>query len=386
MIWKNFFLSIFILLNLTSVNYSQINIPDKVKQGIVIDHSSGAVLAEKNADQKISPASMTKIMTAVIVFDQLRSKKIKLTDQFIVSKKAREATKSGESTMFLVPGDKVSIEDLLRGLIIVSGVDASIVLAEGIAGTEEQFVNIMNEKAKEIKMINTNFSNSSGTFSQTNYSTVRDIALLSSYLINNYMQYYKYFKEKDFAWARTGGNPVKQENRNVLLSMDEGVDGIKTGHLKDSKYSIAVTKKKDNRRIIVVISGLPTMSSRAETSKILLNNAFNKIDLIKINYDKDKFKIKIWNGSSSYLDVSGINKDGIFINLPKNLKNPKIKMELEYEYPLQLPIKKFEKVAVLRIYNNKELIDTEDLFAQKDITDKNIFFRGIQNINYYIWR
>ena len=386
MIWKNFFLSIFILLNLTSVNYSQINIPDKVKQGIVIDHSSGAVLAEKNADQKISPASMTKIMTAVIVFDQLRSKKIKLTDQFIVSKKAREATKSGESTMFLVPGDKVSIEDLLRGLIIVSGVDASIVLAEGIAGTEEQFVNIMNEKAKEIKMINTNFSNSSGTFSQTNYSTVRDIALLSSYLINNYMQYYKYFKEKDFAWARTGGNPVKQENRNVLLSMDEGVDGIKTGHLKDSKYSIAVTKKKDNRRIIVVISGLPTMSSRAETSKILLNNAFNKIDLVKINYDKDKFKIKIWNGNSSYLDVRGINKDGIFINLPKNLKNPKIKMELEYEYPLQLPIKKFEKVAVLRIYNNKELIDTEDLFAQKDITDKNIFFRGIQNIDYYIWR
>ena len=386
MILKNFFLSIFILLNLNSISYSQINIPDKVKQGIVIDHSSGAVLAERNADQKISPASMTKIMTAVIVFDQLKNKKIKITDQFTVSKKAREATKSGESTMFLVPGDKVSIDDLLRGLIIVSGVDASIVLAEGIAGTEEQFVNLMNDKAKEIKMINTNFSNSSGTFSQTNYSTVRDIALLSSYLINNYIQYYKYFKEKDFVWARTGGNPIKQENRNVLLSVDEGIDGIKTGHLKDSKYSIAVTKKKDNRRIIAVISGLPTMSSRAESSKLLLNSAFNKIDLVKIPYDKDKFRIKIWNGSSSYLDVRGINKDGIFINLPKNLKNPQIKMELEYEYPLQVPIKKFEKVAVLRIYNNKQLIDTEDLFAQKEITEKNIFFKGIQNINHYIWR
>ncbi|NDE49402.1 MAG: D-alanyl-D-alanine carboxypeptidase, partial [Proteobacteria bacterium] len=206
------------------------------------------------------------------------------------------------------------------------------------------------------------------------------------YLINNYIQYYKYFKEKDFAWARTGGNSVKQENRNVLLSMDEGVDGIKTGHLKDSKYSIAVTKKKDNRRIIAVISGLPTMSSRAESSKLLLNSAFNKIDLVKIPYDKDKFRIKIWNGSSSYLDVRGANKDGIFINLPKNLKNPKIKMELEYEYPLQVPIKKFEKVAVLRIYNNKQLIESEDLFAQKDITEKNIFFKGIQNINHYIWR
>lgn len=386
MILKKFFYLVFFVFSFFSTSYSQIIIPDKVKQGIVVDHTSGAVLAEKNADQKISPASMTKIMTAVVVFDQLKNKKIKLTDQFTVSNKARNATRSGESTMFLVPGDKVSIEDLLRGVIVVSGVDASIVLAEGISATEEQFAILMNEKAKQINMVNTNFSNSSGTFSQDNYSTVRDIALLSSYLINNYSQYYKYFKEKDFVWTRTGGNPVKQENRNVLLSLDEGVDGIKTGHLKDSKYSIAVTKKKDNRRIIAVISGLPTMSSRAESSKLLLNGAFNKIDLFKISYDKDKFRIKIWNGSSSYLDVRGANKDGIFINMPKNLKNPKIRMELEYEYPLQLPIKKSEKVAVLRVYNNKELIDAVDLFAQKDITDKNIFFKGIQNINHYLWR
>lgn len=242
----------------------------------------------------------------------------------------------------------------------------------------------MNEKAQIINMANTRFSNSSGTFSPDNYSTVRDIALLSSYLINNYPQYYKYFKEKDFLWTRTGGNPIKQENRNTLLFTDQEVDGIKTGHLKDSKYSIAVTKKKDNRRIIVVISGLPTMSSRAESSRLLLNNSLSKIDLFKIPYDKDKFKIKIWNGSSNYLDVRGTNKDAIFINLPKNLKNPKIRTELVYEYPLQIPIKKFEKVAILKIYNNKDLIDTQDLFAQKDITNKNIFFKGIQNISHYI--
>jgi len=383
--FKKIFILIFAILIFSSTSYSQVIIPDKVRQGIVIDHSSGTILAQKNADQKISPASMTKIMTAIVVFDQLKDKKIKLTDQFTVSKKARNATKSGESTMFLVPGDKVAIEDLLRGLIIVSGVDASIVLAEGISSSEEQFVALMNEKAKKINMINTNFSNSSGTFSQDNYSTVRDIAIMCSYLINNYPQYYKYFKEKDFAWVRTGGNPVKQENRNILLFNDEEVDGIKTGHLKDSKYSIAVTKKKGNRRIIAVISGLPTMSSRAEASKFLLNSALNKIDLMKISYDDDKFRIKIWNGSSSYLNVKGLNKDEIFVNLPKNLKNPKIRMELEYEYPLQIPIKKFEKVAILRIYNNKELIDTRDLFAQKDITYKNIFFKGIQNINYYLW-
>ena len=246
------------------------------------------------------------------------------------------------------------------------------------------FGNLMNEKAQIINMVNTKFSNSSGTFGLDNYSTVRDIALLSSYLINNYPQYYKYFKEKDFLWTRTGGNPIKQENRNTLLFTDEEVDGIKTGHLRDSKYSIAVTKKKDSRRIIVVISGLPTMSSRAESSRLLLNNSLSKIDLFKIPYDKDKFKIKIWNGSSNYLDVRAANKDAIFINLPKNLKNPKIRTELIYEYPLQVPIKKFEKVAVLKIYNNKDLIDTQDLFAQKNITNKNIFFKGIQNISHYI--
>ena len=369
-----------------SFSFSQIVIPDKVKYGIVIDHFSGTTLASKNADTKMSPASMTKIMTAIIVFDQLKNKKIKLKDQFTVSKKAWSATKSGESTMFLVPGDKVSVEDLLRGLIIVSGVDASIVLAEGISGSEEQFALLMNSKAKEINMNSTNFTNSSGIYHKDNYSTVRDIALLSSYLINNYQDYYKYFKEKDFAWVRTGGNPVKQENRNALLFMDEGVDGIKTGHLSDSKYSIAVTKKKDNKRIIAVISGLPTMASRTESAKLILNSAFNKIDLIKIPYDNDKFRIKILNGSSSYLDVRGKNKDGIFFNLPKNLKNAKIKMELEYEYPLSIPINKYEKVAVIRVYNNKELVHTEDLFAQKDIGEKNKFFKGIQNINHYIWR
>ena len=368
----------------STIAHSQIIIPDKVRQGIVIEHFNGNVLAEKNADQKISPASMTKIMSAIIVFDQLKNKKIKLTDQFVISKNARNATRSGESSMFLVPGDKVSVEDLLRGLIITSGVDAAIVLAEGTAGSEEQFVNLMNEKAQIINMVNTKFSNSSGTFGPDNYSTVRDIALLSSYLINNYPQYYKYFKEKDFLWTRTGGNPIKQENRNTLLFTDEEVDGIKTGHLRDSKYSIAVTKKKDSRRIIVVVSGLPTMSSRAESSRLLLNNSLSKIDLFKIPYDKDKFKIKIWNGSSNYLDVRAANKDAIFINLPKNLKNSKIRTELIYEYPLQVPIKKFEKVAVLKIYNNKDLIDTQDLFAQKDITNKNIFFKGIQNISHYI--
>ncbi len=375
----------FILLFSANVALSQILIPEKVKYGIVIDHYSGGILAEKNADQKISPASLTKIMTAVVVFDLLKNKKISLKDQFSVSKKAVEATRHGESKMFLMFNDKVSVDDLLKGLIIVSGVDAAIVLTEGISGNEESFIKLMNQKAKEIGMNNTNFDNSSGTYSKNNYSTVRDIAILSSYLINNYPKYYGYFSQKEFTWNKTGGEPIKQENRNTLLFSDDQIDGVKTGHLSDSKFSISVTKKIKNRRIIAVISGLPTMAARAESARIILNTSINKTELFKLPYNKDFFSIKIWNGSSSSLFAKGRNDDGIFYNLSKNTKKPKITAEIEYDYPLEVPIKKNQRIGIINIYNKKQLIHSEELFAAKDIGGQNIFFRGLQNINYYLW-
>ena len=187
---------------------------------------------------------MTKIMTSIVVFDLLKSGDLNLDDKVMVSENAWRLSQSGYSSMFIMVGDEVSIEDLLKGIIIASGNDACVALAEGVAGTEEEFAIMMNSKAAEIGMINTNFTNSSGINDPDNYSTVEDILLMSNYLIKNYPVYYSYFKEKTFTWDRTGGDPITQGNRNPLLYKNYGADGIKTGYLAVEKYSLASSIKK----------------------------------------------------------------------------------------------------------------------------------------------
>ena len=193
---------------------------------------------------------MTKIMTTIVAFDLIKKNKLSLDDKFVVSENAWRLSQSGYSSMFIMVNDEVSVEDLLKGIIIASGNDACVALAEGIAGSEENFAEMMNEKAEEIGMTSTNFSNSSGINDPDNYSTVRDIALMSKYLIANYPKFYEWYAEKTFTWDRTGGDPIKQGNRNPLLYKNIGVDGVKTGYLAVEKYSLASSMKKDTRRII----------------------------------------------------------------------------------------------------------------------------------------
>ena len=200
---------------------------------------SGEILYEKDADKSIYPASMTKIMTSIIAFDLLKEGSLSLEDKFIISEKAWRLSQPGYSSMFIVVGDEVSVENLLKGIIIVSGNDACIALAEGIAGSEEAFATLMTSKALEIGMTNTNFTNASGISDPDNYSTVRDILIMSNYLIRNYPELYKYFKELEFTWDRTGGDPITQPNTNALLNKNKSVDGIKTGYLTVEKYSLA---------------------------------------------------------------------------------------------------------------------------------------------------
>ena len=187
------------------------------RTAILQDYLSGEILYEKDIQRSIYPASMTKIMTSIVVFDLLKSGDLNLDDKVMVSENAWRLSQSGYSSMFIMVGDEVSIEDLLKGIIIASGNDACVALAEGVAGTEEEFAIMMNSKAAEIGMINTNFTNSSGINDPDNYSTVEDILLMSNYLIKNYPVYYSYFKEKTFTWDRTGGDPITQGNRNPLL-------------------------------------------------------------------------------------------------------------------------------------------------------------------------
>ena len=181
---------------------------------ILQDHFSGKILYEKDADSKIYPASMTKIMTAIVVFDLLEKGETSLDEMITISEKAWRMSQSGYSSMFIMMSDQVSVEDLLKGIIIISGNDACVALAEGLSGTEEDFVMLMNEKAEEIGLINTNFNNSSGINDVHNFSTVRDVLKMSRYMIQTYPEYYSYFKETSFTWDRTGGDPITQGNRN----------------------------------------------------------------------------------------------------------------------------------------------------------------------------
>ena len=241
------------------------------RTAILQDYLSGEILYEKEADKSIYPASMTKIMTAIIAFDLIKNGDLNLDEKFFVSENAWRLSSAGYSSMFIMVGDEVSVENLLRGIIVASGNDACIALAEGIAGTEEEFAILMTSKAKEIGMENTNFANSSGINHPDNVSTVRDIMTMSNYLIKKYPDEYKYFSEKEFTWDRTGGETITQGNRNPLLYKNFGVDGIKTGYLAVEKYSLASSVYRNGRRLIAVGSGFDKKKARSRQSLSLIH-------------------------------------------------------------------------------------------------------------------
>lgn len=309
-------LSFFIYLFFTTNCFS---IETTAKQAILIDFNSGDVLFKKNENVKISPASLTKIMTTIIAFDLIQKGELKLTEKFIVSEKAWKHSKQGYSSMFIMPNDKITVENLLRGIIIASGIDACVALAEGIAGSEESFVMMMNEKSKNIGMINTSFSNSSGIYSEKNYSTVSDIALMSSYLIKNHNDLYKLYNKKSFTWERTGGNPITQPNRNSLLFRGNNYDGIKTGYLSDSGYALAASMKDGERRLISVVSGTLSNAERTRESLKLLNYAVISSDLIKIQKDNPLFIADFWNGKINQTKLH-LKEDVFLLIIKENQK------------------------------------------------------------------
>ena len=355
----------------------------KARTAILQDFLSGEILYEKNADSKIFPASMTKIMTSIIAFELLEKGDISLDDKFFVSENAWRWSQAGYSSMFIMVGDEISVENLLRGIIVSSGNDACIALAEGIAGSEEEFTFLMNEKASEIGMSSTNFSNSSGINAPDNISTVRDILIMSNYLIKNYPNYYKYFKETEFTWERTGGDPIKQGNRNPLLYKNIGVDGIKTGYLAYEKYSLASSIKRNNRRLIAVASGFNTKNDRSKQSLKLLTWGLTKFETIKIAEKNKPFTtVDVWQGKKK--KINAYIKNDIYKTIPK-AKKKYLKVNVSYDGPVKAPIIKNEIIAKLNIYFKDENIGTYDLFASEEIKRQNILSRLLTSINYLIW-
>ena len=354
-----------------------------VKTAILIDYDSDEILYELEPDMSIYPASMTKIMTTIIVFDLLKDNKLDLEDKFLISEKAWRLSQSGYSSMFLMVNDEVSVENLLKGIIIASGNDACIAIAEGIAGSEENFADIMNEKANEIGMTNSNFANSSGINHPDNYSTVRDIALMSKYLIKNHPSYYEMFKEKTFTWDRTGGDPIKQGNRNPLLYKRVGVDGIKTGYLAVEKYSLASTMKRDERRLIAVASGFQTKNSRSNGSLKLLSWGFRNTDTFQISKTNETiFPVRSWLGKSE--NINGVTKENVFITLKKK-EARNLKVNLKYNGPIKAPIKKDQKIANIEIMVKDELIKKVPVYAQEKVDKVNVFKSLFMSLNYLIW-
>ena len=375
------FVAIFIFSLFCQKLYSEINVD--VEHLIIQDHHSGKILFEKNADDKIYPASMTKIMTAIVTFDLLKKGETSLDEMITISEKAWRMSQSGYSSMFIMLNDEVSVEDLLKGIIIISGNDACVALAEGLSGTEEDFVVLMNEKADEIGLENTNFNNTSGINDPNNYSTVRDILKMSRYMINNYPEYYTYFKETSFTWDRTGGDPITQGNRNPLLYKNIGADGIKTGFLTVEQYSLASSVKVKERRIIAVGSGFKTKNSRSRESIKILNWGLKKFDTIRITKKNEIYtNLNVWLGKKNKVQV--VPNEDFYITIPKRKKKT-IKAILEYKGPVEAPIKKGDKIALLNIYLSGELNKQIDLLAAEDVKKSNIFSRLFNSLNYLVW-
>ncbi len=359
------------------------NFDVNARTAIVQDYLSGKILFEKDADRQIFPASMTKIMTSIIAFDLLKSGELSLDDKFFVSENAWRLSQAGYSSMFIMVGDEISVENLLRGIIVSSGNDACIALAEGIAGTEEEFAIMMTEKAREIGMENTNFSNSSGINSPNNLSTVRDILIMSNYLIKNYPKYYEYYKETEFTWNRTGGDPIKQGNRNPLLYKNIGVDGIKTGYLAYEKYSLASTIKRNERRIIAVGSGFVSKSSRSKESLKLLTYGLTNFDTIKIAKKDEIFdELQVWQGTQK--TVKSYISEDVYKTIPK-AKKKYLKVSIDYQGPLKAPILKNDIIGKVKITFKDKQIGEYDLLAFENVKRQNIFSRFISSINFLIW-
>ena len=379
--FKKLFLVLFVSFIYAEVAIANLDV--KARTAILLDYHSNEILFEKDADRKIFPASMTKIMTSIIAFDLIRNGDLKLSDKFIVSENAWRLSQAGYSSMFIMVGDELTVENLLKGIIISSGNDACIALAEGIAGTEDEFALLMTEKAREIGMENTNFSNSSGINSPDNLSTVRDIMIMSKYLIKNYPKFYEYFKETEFTWDRTGGDPITQGNRNPLLYKNLNADGIKTGYLSYEKYSLASSINRNGRRLIAVGSGFNSKNARSKESTKLLTYGLTNYDLVNISKAKEPFeKVEVWLGKQNKVDV--YTNEDIYKTI-KKAKKKLLKVSVKYEGPIEAPIKKDEKVAILKVVYDDELVGEYDLLASKEVKKVNFVSRLLKSLNYLIW-
>ena len=361
-----FILTVLSIFLLNSVLAFGSYIDTDAKTAVVIDATTGKVLFEKNKDEKTFPASMTKIMTTLIVFEKLSNGTLSLDDTFLVSERAWKEREG--SSMFVEVDKNIRVEDLLRGIIVQSGNDACIVVAENIAGTEESFAKMMTQKAIDIGMANTNFTNSTGMHDKNNFSTAYDLAILSKYLINNYPEYYHMFAETDFEWSN-----IKQKNRNPLLYKNMGVDGLKTGHLSISGYGLAASAIDGDRRVISVTNGFSSTQKRSQGSSRLITWSFREFENIKLFEDFTEIASINIPGSNESSSLIGAVND-IVLTVPKT-KDKKLDYEIELFEDVIFPISSGDIIGKIRVDIPNEESEYFDAVSVNDVNRSNIFSR-----------
>ena len=360
----------------------------RAKQAILIDYDSGAILYQKNADELVPPASMSKLATLGVVFDRLQRGILSMEDTFIVSEHAWRTggAPSGTSAMFAPLGKPVTLSDLVQGIAIQSGNDASIVVAEGIAGNEAQFAKMMTDYVRGIGLKKSTFANPTGLPDPGHLMTVREIAFLAQHLIRTYPEHYKYFSMRRFPYQPKGRRrPYAFFNRNPLLSAGIGADGLKTGHIKAAGYGLVASTVRDGRRLICVVHGLSSAKQRKVEAVKLINwgyRNFTTYDLYKA--DEVVGSARVWGGDKFYVPLKG---DGaIKVILPKASSRQRLTAEIVYNAPLKPPVKKGDQVAILRVTTDNNAVNNVPLYAAEDIEEGSVVRRGLDSLAVMAWR
>ena len=332
---------------------------------LIMDADSGFHLVEKNIDQRVEPASLTKMMTAYVVASQISGDHIAMTDEVIVSEKA---WRMGGSRMFIEAGNKVSVEDLLKGVIIQSGNDASVALAEHVSGTEEAFAGLMNHYASELGMNGTNFMNSSGWPDENHFTTARDLALIARAMIRDYPVIYALHSVREFTY-----NDIKQSNRNRLLWKDSSVDGIKTGHTESAGYCLVASAVRDGIRLISVVMGASGTQARTNATQALLNYSYRFYETRKLYAaDETVTTVKVWKGERDSLDL--VVEDELVLTLPRG-QYDQLKTQMTVEENPMAPISSGQKLGQIELSLDDKVIATRPLVASEAVPAGSFFVR-----------
>lgn len=330
---------------------------------ILQDYHTGKVLAENNADAKLAPASLTKIMTVYVVFTELSNGHLHLEDMVTISEKA---WKTSGSRMFIELGNQVNVEDLLKGVIIQSGNDASVALAEHVGGNEETFAEMMNQHAIRLGMANSHFKNSDGLPVEDHYTTARDLAILTTALIKEFPDYYRWFSQKEFTF-----NKITQQNRNKLLSRDESVDGVKTGFTDDAGYCLVASALREDMRLISVVMGAKSANARANENQTLLNYGFRFYESHRLYQGKTALnEARVWKGASKTISL-GLAED-IYVTIPRR-QYKDLKAVINVDKKITAPVADGAKLGSVKVTLKDEVVINKDLVALKAVDQGNIF-------------